>query len=126
MPTYEPVPDELPCLPLSSTTGFRRIKITELKPDKNRLLTQNEIIGLVKATPTDSELALALIARRAQFAKDLEFEQARVEKLFKEIEEWITQNVSAADGIDTYAYSGLSFNTWWQDLEKREGINELG
>ena len=83
------------------------------KPDKSRLLTPKQIIALVDSPPSESELALALIARAECGWCDTPLIkeggcQARVERIFKDFEALVD-------------LSELPFiRDVWQALKRRE------
>jgi len=117
-----------PTLPLTQT--LMDIKEAEHKPDE-RLLTDKEIKPITyfayKIGSGGREYDIDYIVKEtAKAQRDLtaSIYQQKIERIKNEIEEWINQNVSASEGIDTYTYSGLRFNTWWQEFWKQEGIND--
>lgn len=59
---------------------------------------------------------------RAQIAKDMADEQARVERIFGEIEEQFFAITSDNELVIQIAKDNDRTVTWWQALKEREGI----
>ena len=104
-------------------TSYRRV---EPKPDGSRLLTSKEIDELEKDYPYESLATHAVVDAylKAQLTKDLKFGQARVNRIFKEIEKHIDLTEEGELIIAIGEDSHLTTRTyeWWRVLKKQEGI----
>ena len=113
----EPKADELP---LSSTTGFRQIGMTGLKPDEGRLLKDKEMVRAfeeAKLSPFANAYQERCVIARAQDAKTapiIREETAR--EIFEEIER--TAVKEKRDGTPWMAFD----TGFWQALKKRQEV----
>ena len=93
----------------------------EPKPDAGRLLTEEEQVAVYNRSMDPLQHWHRNKFRdetmcKEQFAKDQKFEQARVKRIFKEID----------DLINVYTFgdgSFMRFEDCWLALKKREGID---
>jgi len=82
----------------------------EPKADKNRLLTKEERDEVYDTGDYETVGEERIALCQAQLAKDLKFEQARVERIFEEIETF--------NPIDEILHGVMLSPSQWQDLKK--------
>ena len=111
----------------------------EPKPEESRLLTACELdeIYVAKGKPyatADEIFDVGKTIAKVQLAKDMEWEdkngfikdaecQAKVERLFKEIEEHFFTFDGDGNLILCSEMDGVRKVNWWQALKKQEGID---
>ena len=91
------------------------------KPDESRLMTDDRIFKLVGIEYYCNDMDTLVKIAKAQLAEDLAFEQARVERIFKEIEK---EAVDWHPNEPDYCWLEVPRDKWLA-LKKQEGIEEV-
>ena len=92
------------------------------KLDEDRLLTEEEIKRAI-CSSMDKHTWHGLEVAKAQVAKGMEHEQARVERIFREIEKAISEESYPDDEDQWYKFTVPK--DWWQALWEQEGVKHV-